>query len=305
MVWVSAGFLIGLALGSFTKVLADRSLKKQSFWGRSYCLYCKKKLQWYDLFPILSFISTGGKCRYCHKRLSIEYLLVEIVMGVLVGFLFWQNPFNFSAIGGPASGWQLINLLLNLIFKTFFIIILAVLFLTDLKKMFIPDRIILPSLLIGFILSLAITIFKVSYLYYFLRSSPIGKFLLPPYSSYFLQHALLSAWPFLSGILMSVIIGGFFWGLIIITKGKGMGGGDVKLGAFMGLMLGFPQALLALILSFLTGAIFSIVLIIFGKKHFGQSIPFGPFLVLGSLIALFWGNQILNWYLTVSSGLQI
>ncbi len=105
--------------------------------------------------------------------------------------------------------------------------------------------------------------------------------------------------PLLGGILMGLLIGGFFWGLIIITKGKGMGGGDVKLGAFMGLMLGFPQALIALILSFLTGAVFSIILIIFGKKSFGQVIPFGPFLVLGSLIVLFWGQEILNWYLSI------
>ncbi|KKR41421.1 MAG: Type 4 prepilin-like protein leader peptide-processing enzyme [Candidatus Daviesbacteria bacterium GW2011_GWC2_40_12] len=76
-----------------------------------------------------------------------------------------------------------------------------------------------------------------------------------------------------------------------------MGGGDVKLGAFMGIILGFPQALLALMLAFFTGAIFSLFLIILGKKSFGQSIPFGPFLVLGSLTALFWGDQILDWYL--------
>ncbi len=85
--------------------------------------------------------------------------------------------------------------------------------------------------------------------------------------------------------------------LIIITKGKGMGGGDVKLGAFIGLMLGFPQSILAIVSAFITGALFSVILLITGKKHFGQSIPFGPFLVLGSLISLFWGNQIINWYL--------
>ena len=72
-------------------------------------------------------------------------------------------------------------------------------------------------------------------------------------------------------------------------------------GAFIGLMLGFPQALVALILSFLTGAIFSIILIIFGKKHFGQTIAFGPFLVLGSIITLFWGSQIIDWYLKMGS----
>lgn len=249
-------------------------------------MQCKKTLRWYDLFPILSYLSTGGRCRYCKKKIGIEYPLVEIVMGLLIGFLFWQSSSNL----------QFINLISSLIFKTFFICVLAVLFITDLKKMFIPDRIVIPAIKIGFVLSLGITIYKVGYLYYFLSKSPIGKFLLPPHSDYFLRHAFITSEPFLTGILMAVIIGGFFWGLIIITKGKGMGGGDVKLGTFMGLMLGFPQALIALILSFLTGAIFSIILIIFGKKHFGQVIPFGPFLVLGSLIALFWGQEILNWY---------
>ena len=76
-----------------------------------------------------------------------------------------------------------------------------------------------------------------------------------------------------------------------------MGGGDVKLGVFMGVMLGFPQAFFALVLSFLTGALFSVGLIVSGRKHFGQTIPFGPFLVLGSLIILFWGRQIVDWYL--------
>ena len=76
-----------------------------------------------------------------------------------------------------------------------------------------------------------------------------------------------------------------------------MGGGDVKLGAFIGVALGFPGAILALVLAFLSGAIFSVSLIVLGKKHFGQTIAFGPFLVLGSLVTLFWGDQILNWYL--------
>lgn len=289
MVWVSAGFVIGVVLGSFIKVLADRSLVKRSFWGRSYCPNCKKHLKFYDLFPILSYLSTGGKCRYCHKKISWEYPLAEIVMGILIGYLFFQSSQSFqSPLFIP-----------DLILKTFFISILAALFITDLKKMFIPDRVILPSLVIGLILSLGITIYKIGYLYSFLTQSPIGRLLLPPHSDYFLRHAFYAAEPFLGGILMTILIGGFFWALIIITKGKGMGGGDVKLGAFMGLMLGFPQALIALILSFLTGAIFSIILIIFGKKHFGQTIPFGPFLVLGSLIALFWGDQILNWYLSL------
>ena len=80
-----------------------------------------------------------------------------------------------------------------------------------------------------------------------------------------------------------------------------MGGGDVKLGAFIGIVLGFPQGLLAIVLSFLLGAVFSVVLLLTGKKHFGQVIPFGPFLVTGSLVTLFWGKEILDWYINLGT----
>lgn len=172
-----------------------------------------------------------------------------------------------------------------------------VIFLTDLKKMFIPDRIILPSIVAGIFLNLVITILKVGYFYYLLSQSTLGRLLLPPHNEYFQRHAVALAQPFFLSLLMGLLIGGFFLGLIAVTKGKGMGGGDMKLGVFIGVMLGFPYSLFALVLSFLTGAVFSVALIIVGKKHFGQTIPFGPFLVLGSLIMLFWGSEIVNWYL--------
>ncbi len=300
--WGSAGFLIGTVLGSLVKALADRSLGGKSFWGRSYCPSCKHKLAWYDLFPLLSYIILQGKCRYCRRKIGIRYLLVEVVMGIIVGFLFWQYSNDFQSLDLLHSlriSFQFSIFSLELLSKIFFIVVLAILFLTDLEKMIIPDRIVLPSIIIGTVLSLIITVLKIVYLYFMLSQSAVGRLLLPPHSEYFQRHALEIAQPFLLSLLMAFLIGGFFYSLIVVTKGKGMGGGDVKLGAFMGIMLGFPHALFALVLSFLTGAIFSISLIIAGKKHFGQTIPFGPFLVLGSLIMLFWGREIMDWYLHI------
>lgn len=300
MIWGSAGFLLGMVLGSLIKALADRSLGKKSFWGRSYCPKCQHKLAWYDLFPIFSYLLLGGRCRYCHKKIGIEYLVVEVAMGILIGFLFWQTfiSFQFSILNFQSIfSFQILNFIFDLVLKTFFIVILAILFLTDLKKMFIPDRIILPAILIGTVSLLSITLYKIGYLYYSLAQSPVGQKLLPPQSDYFQRHALAAAQSFFGSILTALMIGGFFMSLIIITRGKGMGGGDVKLGAFMGIMLGFPGALFALVLSFLIGAIFSVALILAGKKSFGQTIPFGPFLVVGSLIVLFWGDRIIDWYL--------
>jgi len=292
---VVIGFFIGTILGSFVLALADRSLTKKSFGGRSYCPSCKHSLRWYDLFPILSYLQLLGKCRYCKKKIGIKYPLVEVTMGVLVGFLFYQQ---FSIINFHFSiNFQLSIFILELILKIFFITVLAVVFITDYRKMFIPDRIILPSIVTLLIFSSVLVIVKIGYLYYYLSQHNIGKYLLPPFSDYFQRHAFMVLEPFIYSILMGATVASFFFGLIVITRGKGMGGGDVKLGGFLGLMLGFPLSLVALFASFLIGAIFSVLLIVMGKKHFGQTIAFGPFLVIGSLIALFWGNKILNWYL--------
>lgn len=294
LLFLLIGFAIGAILGSFIKALADRSLNNKSFWGRSYCPNCKHKLGWYDLFPILSYILLSGKCRYCHKKIGTEYLLIEVVMGLLIGFLFWQS---FPGINLSLDPIRYTLSLLDLLFKTFFISVLVVLFLTDIKEMFIPDRIVIPAVYISVIYLVSLTAFKIGYLYYYLSQSALGRLLLPPHNEYFQRHALITAEPLIYSLLMGFLIGGFFWLIIIITRGKGMGGGDVKLGALIGLALGLPLSLVALMGSFFSGALLSLVLILFGRKKFGQTIPFGPFLVSGSLVALFWGERIVEWYL--------
>lgn len=293
---VVIGFILGTILGSLSLALAERSLAKKSFWGRSYCLHCKKSLQWYDLFPVLSYLVLKGKCRYCGKSIGLKYLVVEIAMGLLVGFLFWQSFQNFSAIGGSAFGWQFLIFIWDLIFKIFFITILLILTITDLKKNLIPDRIIIPSLKIAFFSLAGLTLLKIGYLYFYLKDNPVGKYLLPPHSDYFQRHALITAEPFWGAVISAAALALFFYSLLVITKGKGMGGGDIKLGAFLGLGLGFPLAVLATILAFFTGALAALILMATGKKHFGQTLAFGPFLVFGSLVALFWGNLIMGWY---------
>ena len=295
-----SGFVLGAIIGSFIKALADRSLKNKSFWGRSYCENCKHKLNWYDLIPIISFIIIRGKCRYCRKKISPEYLIIEVVVGLLTGFLFWQyfQKFPISVIiEGSIFSFPVLTSLLDLLFKVFFISVLTALFLTDMKEMLIPDRIVLPAILVSFFYQISITLYKIGYLYYSLNQTILGRKLLPPFSDYFQRHALIIAEPLFGSILMAILIGGFFMSLIIITKGKGMGGGDVKLGILMGLALGFPYSLAALVLAFFSGAVAAVILLFARKKHFGQSIAFGPFLVLGSLLILFSGDLIISWYL--------
>ena len=102
---------------------------------------------------------------------------------------------------------------------------------------------------------------------------------------------------FLGAIAAAVAASGFFAGLILLTRGKGMGWGDVKLAVVMGLLLGWPRILVALFVSFLTGAALGIILIVLGKKRFGQVMPFGPFLIVGTIVALVWGEKIITEYM--------
>jgi len=100
-----------------------------------------------------------------------------------------------------------------------------------------------------------------------------------------------SAWPSALGAAA------FFGAIVLISRGKWMGVGDIKLGFLMGLILGFPNILVALFLAFLIGAIIGVGVIISGKKTLKSEVPFGPFLVTGTIISLFWGQKIINWYL--------
>ena len=98
--------------------------------------------------------------------------------------------------------------------------------------------------------------------------------------------------------LSALGVAAFFLAMVLLSRGKWMGVGDVKLAFLMGLILGFPSILVALFLAFITGAIIGIGLIISGKKSLKSEVPFGPFLISGTFIAMFWGQQIINWYLS-------
>lgn len=143
-------------------------------------------------------------------------------------------------------------------FHLFFVSVLLVIFFTDLKYEVIPNKIIYPAILI-------------SLLFIALNSNPIN-------------HILSGIGAFL-----------FFLILSLVTRGKGMGGGDTKLALFLGLVLGFPNIVFSLYLAFLTGGFLSLILILWKKKRFkGDTIPFGPFLAFWGTISIFIGNYLVS-----------
>lgn len=257
-------FIFGLCIGSFLNVLIDRLPKGESILGHSYCPHCHKTLEWYELVPVLSFIFLRGKCSKCNKPISWQYPIIEILTGLLFLLIF-----NFSTLLGInlSNGINLQNLIL-LCCQLLIVSCLVVIFMTDLKYMIVPDEIIYPAIGISII--------------YQVINWQIGK---------------LSNWhyPLIAGLGAAL----FFLFLILVTKGKGMGFGDVKIVAFMGFFLSFPNILVALCLAFFSGALVGIFLIAFRKKTMKSEIPFGCFLAPATLITLFFGGQIIEWYLAL------
>lgn len=243
-------FFLGLSIGSFINCLVYRldssaALGAKNWrgflFGRSFCPKCKHKLAWYDNVPLLSFALLAGKCRYCHSPISWQYPVVELTAGVLTLLIFQFSNFPFFQ--------SIFNLLITYA--------LIAIFVSDLRYMIIPDKIVYPTLLV--------TLF-------FLIS----------------QYPNIS----ISNFLSALGTAGFFYFLVLITRGRGMGMGDVKLVGLMGLILGWPRIIVALFLAFLTGAVVGAILVLLKKKRFEEHIPFGPFLVAGTFVALFWGEKI-------------
>lgn len=156
-----------------------------------------------------------------------------------------------------------ITALINLLFLFYIAASLVAIFVYDLKHYLIPDKILIPA-----------TIITAAYRI----SDP--KLLL----NYF--------WA-------AIIASGFFLAIYLLSGGRAMGFGDVKLAILMGIFLGISNTLLALFFAFVIGAIIGIISILLNKKSLKSEIPFGPFLVFGTFVALFWGPEIIAWYFNI------
>lgn len=248
-------FTVGLVVGSFLNVLIYRLPHNLPILGRSFCPHCKKKIAWHDNIPLISFILLKGRCRKCRSPIGWQYPTVELVTGVLFVLVFLFLP-------SESIKYQVFSIkyLFSLGYYLLIISSLAAIFFTDLKHGIIPDRIIYPTATILFL--------------YLILST---KYLIP-------NHFLSALGAFL-----------FFLFLFFITRGRGMGFGDVKLAFLMGLFLGFPNIIVALYVAFLTGAAVSLILVLWGKKKLsGGTVPFGPFLVFATLLAFFAGEELLR-----------
>jgi len=261
--------LLGLAIGSFLNVcIARLPLEESVVHPRSRCPQCRKWIAWYDNFPVLSYMVLRGRCRNCKKSISARYPGVELLTGIVSVLLYMEF--------GLTIEWG--------VFLAFSAALITLAFI-DMDHRILPDPITLNGIWIGIVVNVALV-----------TPSPLISNLLAR-GGYELSPRWIS---FLASLAGAVIGGGLLWvvgEVYFRVRGvEGMGFGDVKMMAMVGAFLGAPLVLLTIMVGSVLGAVIGLALIQFGGKHRDYELPFGTFLSLAAILAVLYGDSLIQWY---------
>ena len=252
-------FFFGAAVGSFVNVLIDRTIVGEDWVrGRSHCDKCKKTLAWYDMVPIISFLIYRGHSRCCRTPLSYRYPVVELIVGLL--FVWW--------VGVGFLFFRLASAPLTVVQPIFWLVtglLLAILAFAD--------------LFYGVVLVVIVWLGSAFAIIY--------RLILWYFGSYQMTDLINS-------VLISLAFYGFFWLLWKLTRGRGMADGDMYVAMYMGLILGWPKGLVAMMGSFILGAVIGVILIATKIRSRKDTVPFVPFMVIATMIALLWGDKLIG-----------
>jgi leader peptidase (prepilin peptidase) / N-methyltransferase len=258
--------LIGLAFGSFANVVAYRVPAKISLLRPSRCPSCEAPIRSWQNVPLLSWLLLRGRCVNCAAPISPRYPATEAVNGITFALLAWFVPTVLGITGTP-------GVLVWTAFATF-AVVSSVLVLIDLETHTLPNVIVLPTYGIGLVLFGLACVFGVEW------------------------SAMLRA---VAGMALMYV----GYRLIRLIRRDGMGGGDVKLAGVAGLYLGWigwGSLAVGWLSGFLLGGSFAVALIASGKATRRSAVPFGPWLLAGTWVGIWFGKWLWNAY-TAASGL--
>jgi leader peptidase (prepilin peptidase)/N-methyltransferase len=229
---------------------------------RSRCLHCQHPLAWYDLLPLVSWVSLRGKCRYCRAKIGWFEPLVELGLAAffVVSYWVWPVPLDTTVAVTQFCIWLIAG------------VMLAILFAYDLKWYLLPNQIVFPLIVLG---------------------------------AAYAALGLLGGAPVLAGLvsiaLAVALLSGLYYVLWLVSKGQWIGFGDVKLCLALAFFAGDWQiAFIALFAANAIGCLLVIPGMISGKVTRTTRIPFGPLLILGTILAVLWGPSLVQAYLTLA-----
>ena len=238
-------FIFGITIGSFLNVCIYRiPLGESIVTAPSHCMTCGRKLKWYDMVPVFSWLVLGGKCRNCKSKISVQYPIIEGVNGILYVMICAVNGLEWSSV-----------------IYCFMASALLVLSIIDWRTYEIPFGINVFL----FVLGIAMTILD--------RGNLV-------------EH-----------LIGMICVSGLLGILYLLTGGRAIGGGDIKLMFACGLILGWKLILLAFFLGCIIGSVVHIIRM--SVKKAGRMLAMGPYLSAGILLAALLGNAWINWYLSL------
>ncbi len=275
-------FFVGLVVGSFLNVVIlrynpEKFLFGKALGGRSRCRHCKKTLRWFELVPIASFLLQGGRCRSCRAPLSLQYPIVEILSGLIFVFVplrLGSSAFEVLAVHS--------NFYIPFILWVAFFLILLLIAVIDFRLLLIPDE---ANIFLMILATLIVFVGRA-------RFSAVGGSFLGSYAFLFGLRSNIWANHFFAALIAGLI----FMFIVGITRGRGMGMGDVKLVVPLGFAFGWPDIVFLVMSGFIIGSIFGVCAISLGTKRLKSTLPLGPFLVGAAALTFFFGYDFLRLY---------
>lgn len=266
-------FILGIFLGSFLNNVAFRLAREEKFlFNRSRCPHCKKVLNWYELIPIISYVIQGGKCRNCKEKISLRYPLTELIAGI---FTYGIAKKTYLLLFFSLENF------LTFLFLLFFFSIIFILALYDLETFYISEKILYFGLIGWLIFAFIFSLTKFPEINLFSGANYLISIPSKAYNG--------KLFPIIDSIFNAFIYSFFFLLIFLITLGKGIGLGDVKVAFLAGLFLKIGDLTFIFILASFIGGLLGIYNI-FLRKIFLKEVPFIPFFFSALIISLLFGD---------------
>lgn len=284
LVFAWFAFAMGCCVASFLNVCIWRIPRGESVaYPPSHCPNCDARIKWYQNIPIVSWCCLRGRCANCGKPISVRYTVVELMGGILflMAYMQWGLPF-FLHGEPPVLALHRLNCLWSVpVYWLVFSGLILASFI-DLEHFYLPDRVTIGGMVLG---------------------APLS-FLVPELQGE--RVALHALYWSLGGMAFGFL---FLWGVgwifSKIVRKDALGFGDVKLIGAIGAFFGPAAVLFTIIVSSFVGAVAGVALILRGRAKLGgfTAVPYGPFLALGAVVWMFWGPEIVRWYLRLNNAL--
>jgi leader peptidase (prepilin peptidase)/N-methyltransferase len=276
-------FVLGALVASFLNVVVWRVPRGESIVRpSSHCPKCGASIRWWQNIPVLSWLALRGKCAGCKAPISPRYLMVEL----LGGFLFLAAFLHFEAFFALHREWNCLVVIFELLVWWIWISLMIVGSFIDFDHKLLPDFVTVG----GMVLGCARGVF----------ASIVG--MIEARSCAFSLSAFAPLWVSLAGLAFGF---GLLWLVRYLGskafKREAMGLGDVFLMGAVGALFGPYAVLVSLILSSVFGSVAGIALMLVAKIRPGRfvEIPYGPYICLGCLAYMFYGSEIISWYVNI------